>query len=479
MMDYDVIVIGAGPAGIFTAYEIQRFNSNMEVLLLEKGPGIEDRNCPRQSSPGGCSRCQPCQILSGWGGAGAYSDGKLTLTPRIGGWLNELFDERSVAGLIGYCDEVYRKYGAPDVVYGGDPESVHALRREAAAAGLDFVPARIRHLGTENCAEILKKMYDDLKGRVTIKINTRVARLLVKDGHVRGVETDDGQIYSARYVVCAPGREGAAWFSEEAEKLGLELTRNPVDIGVRVEVPAVVMEPLTDPVYESKLIYYSQSFDDKVRTFCVCPYGEVAMENNAGLTTVNGHSYRNRKTENTNFALLVSKTFTEPFNEPIRYGRNVASLANMLGDGVLVQRLGDLLAGRRSTPKRMGRGMVEPTLPEAVPGDISLALPYRHLTSILEMLQAMDDLAPGVYSRHTLLYGIEVKFYSSRLNLDRNLETQVSGLFAAGDGAGITRGLAQASASGVHVARCILKREGVFENTVSRFNVEENVNPEC
>ena len=259
-------------------------------------------------------------------------------------------------------------------------------------------------------------------------------------------------------MVAVPGREGAQWFSKEAQRLKLDMAINPVDIGVRVEVPAVVMEHLTDVVYESKLIYFSKSFDDKVRTFCMNPYGEVVKENNSGLITVNGHSYSGRRTSNTNFALLVSKTFTEPFKEPISYGRNIATLANMLGGGVLVQRLGDLLSGRRSTPERIKRGLVEPTLKEATPGDLSLVFPYRHMVSLLEMLEAMDKIAPGVYSNHTLLYGVEVKFYSSRPALTSNLETQVQNLFAAGDGAGVTRGLAQASASGIIVAREILKR---------------------
>jgi uncharacterized FAD-dependent dehydrogenase len=265
-------------------------------------------------------------------------------------------------------------------------------------------------------------------------------------------------MYYADYVVAVPGRDGAEWFANEALRLKLDMSINPVDIGVRVEVPSVVMEYLTDAVYESKLIYYSKSFDDKVRTFCMNPYGEVVMENNSGLITVNGHSYAERRTENTNFALLVSKTFTEPFKEPISYGKNIATLANMLGGGVLVQRLGDLLSGRRSTPERIQRGLVEPTLSEATPGDLSLVFPYRHLVSILEMLEAMDKIAPGVYSHHTLLYGAEVKFYSSRPALTPNLETQVQNLFAAGDGAGVTRGLAQASASGVIVAREIVNR---------------------
>ncbi len=293
---------------------------------------------------------------------------------------------------------------------------------------------------------------------VEVRTLTAVRSLLVDDKRVVGVELANGEHLAARYVVCVPGREGSEWFAKEAQRLGLRARSNPVDIGVRVEVPAAVLSHLTDVVYESKLIYYSPTFDDLVRTFCMNPQGQVVMENNAGLLTVNGHSYAAKKTDNTNFALLVSKSFTEPFREPISYGKYIASLANMLGGTVLVQRLGDLLDGRRSTPERIARGLVRPTLPEATPGELSLVLPYRFLKSLLEMLEAFDRIAPGVYSRHTLLYGVEAKFYSSRVELSPQLETAISGLFAGGDGAGVTRGLAQASASGVLMARTILER---------------------
>jgi hypothetical protein len=303
-------------------------------------------------------------------------------------------------------------------------------------------------------------MKEFLEKRVEILTCTSVTRLIVEKGKISGVVTENGDEIYGEYVVCGPGREGSEWFAGEAERLNLEMTSNPVDVGVRVEVPAVVMEHLTDVVYESKLVFYSKHFDDRVRTFCMNPYGEVVIENNSGLQTVNGHSYSDKKTENTNFAVLVSKTFTEPFREPISYGKYIAALANMLGGGVLVQRLGDLLSGRRSTEERISRGLIQPTLKEATPGDISLVFPYRHLMDILEMLQALDKIAPGVYSRHTLLYGVEAKFYSSRLKLTSRLETQIKNLFAVGDGAGITRGLAQASVSGVVAAREIINRIG-------------------
>jgi len=287
-----------------------------------------------------------------------------------------------------------------------------------------------------------------------------VKKLVVENNVIKGVVTDDGLTITGKYVVVAPGREGAEWLTNQAQELGIKTVVNPVDIGVRVELPAAVMEHLTKVIYESKFIYYSRTFDDKVRTFCMNPYGEVVSENNSGLITVNGHSHAHKKTENTNFAILVSKTFTEPFKEPIAYGKYVASLANLLGGGVIVQRLGDLIKGQRTNADRLRKCIVEPTLKDATPGDLSLVFPYRHLMGIVEMLKALDVIAPGVYSKHTLLYGVEVKFYSSRLELNRDLETKVTNLFAAGDGAGVTRGLAQASAAGVLAARSILSREG-------------------
>jgi len=456
---YDVIIVGAGPAGIFAALELSE-TKNLKVLMLEKGEDIEARRCPMQRT-GVCAKCPTCSIVSGWGGAGAFSDGKLTLTTDFGGWLDEYMDRREVAKLIKYVDGIYLRFGAPETVFGTDEEKIKEIQRQAARADLNLIPARIRHLGTEKCFTILRDMRAYLGERVEIRPRTAVRRLVVEEGKVRGVETESGEELRARYVIVAPGREGAEWFAAEAARLGLKTEVNPVDIGVRVEVPAVVLEHLTDVIYESKFIFFSKAFDDRVRTFCMNPYGEVVLENNGGLFTVNGHSYAEKRTENTNFAILVSKTFTEPFREPISYGKYIARLANLLGGGVLVQRLGDFLSGRRTTPERLRRGMVEPTLKAATPGDLSLVLPYRHLVSIIEMLKALDVVAPGVFSRHTLLYGVEVKFYSSRLELTSELETGIKNLFAAGDGAGITRGLAQASACGVVCAAAIKKREGL------------------
>jgi len=457
---FDVIIVGAGPAGIFTALEIIQQQEKLKVLILEKGHSLKQRLCPSKEKNSSCIKCKPCSILSGWGGAGAFSDGKLTLSSEVGGWLNEYISEDEVIKLIKYVDSFYRKFGAPEKVYGGpEDERIADIQRQAILADLKLVPAPIRHLGTGRTQEILQAMNDYLEEHgVEIRFDTPVEDIIVRNNTVTGIITRQGEEINAGSIVLAPGREGASWLRKIASKLNLKLAVNPVDIGVRVEVPAAVMEHLTSIIYESKFIFYSRKFDDRVRTFCMNPYGEVVLENNEGLVTVNGHSYADKKTQNTNFALLVSKTFTEPFKEPIAYGRYVAGLANLLGEGVLIQRLGDLLSGRRSTPERLEKGLVKPTLREATPGDLSLVFPYRHLTAIVEMLQAMDKIAPGVFSRHTLLYGVEVKFYSSRLNLNRELETNVNGLYAAGDGAGVTRGLAQASASGVIAARAILDR---------------------
>ncbi|WP_287842834.1 NAD(P)/FAD-dependent oxidoreductase [Caldanaerobacter sp.] len=458
MKRYDVIIVGGGPAGLFTALELVNKKENLNILLLEKGKDIHKRVCPMNTYGTKCLDCKPCAITSGIGGAGAFSDGKLTLTSEFGGVLDEYMPKSKLNELINYVDSIYVRFGATTEVHGTDREKIREIEKRAQAADLKLIPAVIKHLGTDKSFEIIKNMRNYLVERIDIMTDTIVEEIIVKDGQAVGVVTEKGEEYYGEYIVVAPGREGAKWFKKEADRLGIKTKNNAVDIGVRVEIPAVVMEDITDVVYESKFIYHSKSFDDRVRTFCMNPYGMVVVENHDGIKTVNGHSYKDIKTENTNFAILVSKEFTEPFNRPIEYGRYIAELANMLGDGVIIQRLGDLLSGRRSTPKRIKRGLVEPTLKDATPGDLSLVLPYRFLQSIIEMLQALDKVSPGVYSKHTLLYGVEVKFYSSRVELTDKLETQIRNLFAAGDGAGITRGLAQASVSGVVVAREILER---------------------
>ncbi|MEX0974165.1 MAG: NAD(P)/FAD-dependent oxidoreductase [Bacillota bacterium] len=458
MAFWDVIIAGAGPAGIFAALEIVRGDPGLSVLILDKGHDLERRQCPREGVMGGCINCSPCSVTSGWGGAGAFSDGKLTLTPRFGGFLDEFLTQGELVSLIDYVDGIWREFGATERLFGTDEKAIQDLVTRAARVGLELIPARIRHLGTERCPAILRAMYDYLKPRATIRTLCRVERFLSKDGRIDGVVLADGTEEHCKHLIAAPGREGSGWFSDQARALGLVTENNPVDIGVRVEVPAVIMDEITEKVWEPKIHYYSKSFDDLVRTFCVCPHGEVVAENSGGVVTVNGHSWSDKRTQNTNFAILVSKLFTEPFKEPIAYGKYIASLANMLGGGVLVQRLGDLWEGRRSTAKRLQKSMVEPTLKGATPGDLTLVLPYRHIRNILEMLEALDKLIPGIWSKSTLLYGVEVKFYSSRVKVAPSMETAIQGLFAVGDGAGITRSLAQASASGVQAARSVLAR---------------------
>ena len=456
---YDVIIVGGGPAGIFAALELSQA-SDLDVLLIEKGRDIDRRQCPARDTGEPCPPCSPCNLVCGLGGAGAFSDGKLTLSSQVGGRLSDYLGEGDTEALIKHVDEAYLKFGASDKLYGVGG-GVDEFCGKADLAELKLVPVPIRHLGTEHCRSVLKAMRDYLSPHIEFGLERQVSTITVENSEVKGLKTEAGDSIDCHYLILAPGREGADWLSKEADRLNLTMHSNPIDVGVRVEVPVAVMEDMTNVLYEAKLEFLSKSFDDRVRTFCMCPGGEVIMESTGGcdpVITVNGHSYAERRTGNTNFALLVSTTFTKPFHEPIAYGKYLARLANILSGGVLVQRLGDLMEGRRSTPARIQRGLVQPTLKRATPGDLSFVLPYRYLTGIVEMLQAMDKLAPGVASRHTLLYGIEVKFYSSRPQLSPSLETEVSNMFAVGDGAGVSRGLIQASASGVVAAREILRR---------------------
>ena len=456
---YNVAIIGAGPAGIFSALEIVKLRPEWKVILIEKGQRIENRKCPLREGSPKCVNCKRCGLLCGWGGAGAFSDGKLTLTPDVGGHLVDYMPREKVEKLIKYADDLYIEHGATDEVFGTDMETFREIERQAVLAELKLVHSPVRHLGTERSLDVLKHMQDYLSDKITILNNVTAQSLIVECEQVKGIVLDNGETIKAEYTIIAPGREGADWLTHEFAKNKIGMVNNAVDVGVRVELPAPVFAPLTDKLYESKLVYYSPTFGDEVRTFCMNPNGEVVQENYNGIATVNGHSYANIKTNNTNFALLVSKKFTEPFKEPIAYGQHIASLANMLAGGILVQRFGDLLEGRRSTPDRIQSSIITPTLACATPGDLSLVIPYRQMKSIIEMIFALDKLAPGTASRYTLLYGIEVKFYSARVKLTNELETEgVKNLFTSGDGAGVTRGLIQASASGVYVAQTICAR---------------------
>ena len=457
-MEYQVAIVGAGPAGTFAALELLK-RGIKDILIIEKGPPLEERQCPMKEKLE-CQMCKPCRILSGWGGAGAFSDGKLTLSPRVGGFLGEIIREDTLQTLIREVDEGFLSFGAPEIVYGTNAEALEELDNRCVRVGLRFIPVPIRPMGTDRCREVLKNLYQHIKARANVIFNQEVVSLSFQ-GETKELTTKEGKSYRSRYLLLAPGREGNLWLKEQLSPLGVDFHTNPVDVGIRVEVPAQVMEEVTSLTYELKVIYNAPSFDDQVRTFCMCPHGEVVMENRGGTFTVNGHSYMDSHSPNTNFALLVKTTFTHPFQSPVAYGEYLARLANLLTGTVIVQRLGDLKRGRRSTQERIDRGLVKPTLPQAVPGDLSFALPYRYLVDVAEMLEAMDMVMPGVNSRHALLYGIEVKFYSLRPMITWEMETPIPGLFVAGDGAGVSRGLVQAAASGILAAQAITRRQGL------------------
>ena len=463
--NYDVIIIGAGPSGIFCAYELIEKRPGLKVLMVEKGRSIEKRNCPKRKTKT-CVHCQPCSITTGFAGAGAFSDGKLSLSPDVGGTLPDILGYDEAVNLIGRSDDIYLKFGADKNVYGVDKQKeIREIRRKAINANLKLVECPIRHLGTEEGYKIYSRIQEHLIGKgVEILFNTMVTDIIIEDGVVKGISTDKGDRFDSAHVVSGVGREGAEWFSKICESHGIESKPGTVDIGVRVEVRDEVMQFLNENLYEAKLIYHTPTFDDKVRTFCTNPSGEVATEYyENGLAVVNGHAYKSKdfKTNNTNFAILVSKNFTKPFKTPIDYGKKIAELSNMLcGGKILVQTFGDFKRGRRTTDERICRNNLIPTLKDAVPGDLSLVFPHRIMVDIEEMVYALDKVTPGLASDETLLYGVEVKFYSNKVIVDKKFETSVKGLRAMGDGAGITRGLQQASANGLYVADAILEQIG-------------------
>jgi uncharacterized FAD-dependent dehydrogenase len=452
---YDVAIIGGGPAAIFAAYEFTEKYPQLSVVIIEEGRPVDKRICPIVAGKvQQCQRCTPCAIMRGFGGAGAFSDGKYNFTTEFGGWLTDYLPKKTVMDLIDYVDQLNLRHGAPGEYFSTKNATIG---KKALGFDLHLLNAKVRHLGTENNLKIMESIFKFLSDKVDIFCQTKV-ETFSKKGEEFQIHTDKGDT-SSKYLIAAPGRAGAEWFTKESEKLGLKFTSNQVDVGVRVEVPAQVFKHITDEVYEAKLLYRTKKYNDLVRTFCMNPNGYVVAENTDGIITVNGQSFADPKlqSENTNFAILVSNTFTSPFTEPHQYGKRIASFSNMLGGGVLLQRFGDLTHGRRTNTRRLLKSFTKPTL-AATPGDLSLVLPKRQLDDIIEMIYALDKVAPGMANDDTLLYGVEVKFYSSRLELDKHLETKIPNLFAVGDGAGITRGLSQASASGVFVAREIGER---------------------
>lgn len=467
--NYDVIVVGAGPAGIMACYELYLKQPKLKVLLIDKGQDVMNRHCPikekkikscpiiKDDEPG----CLPaCSITAGFGGAGAYSDGKFNITSEFGGWLTDYLSTDEVEEVINYVDNLYLKHGATKEITDPTTDKVKEIEHRGYAVGLKLLRAKVRHLGTEENLRIMTEMSNELKQHIDIAFKTVVKEVVVEDNHARGVVLENGNIISAKKVVLAPGRDGSAWLTKVLRQHNIELYNNQVDIGVRVETSNIVMEEINTNLYEGKFIY-NTSVGTKVRTFCSNPSGHVVIENHSGTMLANGHAYHDPKlgSRNTNFALLVSHTFSEPFNQPNEFAHEVSRLANKLSNGsVIVQRYGDIKRGRRTTYKRLKEGYTVPTLPEAVPGDLGLVLPYNTMKSIIEMIEALDNVTPGIANEHTLLYGVEAKFYSARPKVREGFECEIDDLYVAGDGAGLTRGLAQAGANGIIVARHIIEQ---------------------
>lgn len=455
-MDYDVIIVGAGPGGIFTAYELTKENKGLKTAVFELGKALDQRKCPIDGKKiKSCIKCPVCNIMSGFGGAGAFSDGKYNITNQFGGTLYEYVGKQEAIDLMRYVDEI-------NLSHGGEGTKLYStantkIKRTCLENGLHLLDAQVRHLGTDINYIVLSNIYAELKDKVDFFFNTAVSSVERIEGGY-SVKCGD-KTYSCKNCVISVGRSGSKWMEGVCQGLDIPTKSNRVDIGVRVELPAEVFSHLTDELYESKIVYRTEKFEDMVRTFCMNPRGVVVNENTNGIVTVNGHSYEDpaKHTENTNFALLVSKHFSEPFKDSNGYGESIARLSNMLGGGVIVQRFGDLVRGRRSTERRIQESFVTPTL-AATPGDLSLVIPKRILDGIIEMIYALDKIAPGTANDDTLLYGVEVKFYNMEVEIDNNLETKSKGLYVIGDCSGVTHSLSHASASGVFVARKILEQ---------------------
>ena len=455
-MNYDVIIIGAGPGGIFSAWELMQKRPDLKVAVFEAGYPLEKRRCPIDGEKvKSCIHCSTCAIMKGFGGAGAFSDGKYNITNDFGGTLYEYIGREKALELMEYVDGI-------NVSHGGEGTKRYTtagseFKKICMQNKLTLLDASVRHLGTDINYVVLSRLYEEMKDRIEFRFMTPVEDIEAFDGGYR--VTFDGGREECRYCIVSVGRSGSKWMERVCAEMEIPTCSNRVDIGVRVELPAVIFSHLTDRLYESKIVYRTEKFEDNVRTFCMNPNGIVVNENTNGIVTVNGHSFEDpaRKTENTNFALLVSKHFSDPFRDSNGYGESIARLSNMLGGGVIVQRFGDLERGRRSNEKRIMKSTVRPTL-DATPGDLSLVLPKRILDGIIEMIYALDKIAPGTANDDTLLYGVEVKFYNMEVKLNGDLETNYPGLFVIGDGSGVTHSLSHASASGVYVARCLAER---------------------
>ncbi len=454
-MNYDVIIIGAGPGGIFSAYELVKNNTDLKIAVFESGHALNNRHCPIDGKKiKSCINCKSCSIMSGFGGAGAFSDGKYNITNDFGGTLYEYIGKTEALDLMKYVDDINMEYGGAGTKLYSTAGT--AFKKICLQNKLNLLNASVRHLGTDINFVVLENLYAELQDKVDFYFDTPVNEVEALEDGTYQIGCPKGEFTCGKCIISV-GRSGSKWMEKICQDLKINTKSNRVDIGVRVELPAVIFSDLTDELYESKIVYRTEKFEDNVRTFCMNPHGIVVNENTNGIVTVNGHSYEgaDKQTENTNFALLVAKHFSEPFKDSNGYGESIARLSNMLGGGVIVQRFGDLVRGRRSNAKRIEEGLVTPTL-SATPGDLSLVLPKRILDGIIEMIYALDKIAPGTANDDTLLYGVEVKFYNMEVELDEHLESCHKGLYIIGDGSGVTHSLSHASASGVYVARQIL-----------------------